>query len=135
MGPGKAGRERCPKCDIRIFERIGLERRLRKLVVAGEEMGDGDGEGGCGICGMEYVAADLADGGTADLGGRLGRGGEGSSLGGELGMAEDGPELPVKLSCGHVFGLGCLFSWMKPKSDGGGGSNTCPMCRKQVLEL
>lgn len=101
----------------------------------------GDGEGCCGICGEEYaavvaevVAQQQRPEITADLAGCPDMGGEGSASGGDWVAEEDGFEPPVKLLCNHVFGLRCLFTWMNSKPEGG-DSNTCPLCRKQILEV
>ena len=39
-------------------------------------------------------------------------------------------ELSVQLPCQHIFGMQCLKQWLSPKSKGGSGNNTCPMCRR-----
>lgn len=47
-------------------------------------------------------------------------------------LSGDTPELPLKLSCGHVTGSHCLLRWMSPLS--ANGSNSCPLCRTPILE-
>ena len=41
------------------------------------------------------------------------------------GEADDG-EQPIKLACGHIIGHQCLQEWLP--------QNTCPMCRRPLLE-
>ncbi|KAL2037635.1 hypothetical protein N7G274_009580 [Stereocaulon virgatum] len=41
------------------------------------------------------------------------------------------PEIPIKLNCGHIFGMACLLRWLNPLA--GNGSNSCPLCRRPVL--
>ncbi|KAL6722224.1 Ubiquitin-protein ligase [Lecanora helva] len=48
-------------------------------------------------------------------------------------LTDRSPELPVKLSCGHVFGFQCLFQWLSPLSET--PNDTCPMCRDTVLDI
>ncbi len=42
-------------------------------------------------------------------------------------FAVGGGEVVVKVGCGHVFGKGCLGTWL------GGGAKTCPMCRAVLI--
>ena len=44
------------------------------------------------------------------------------------------PERPVILRCGHIMGEGCILKWMSPLSRRG-GQNSCPLCRKPLLDL
>ncbi|KAI4240736.1 MAG: hypothetical protein L6R40_004981 [Gallowayella cf. fulva] len=39
-----------------------------------------------------------------------------------------GTELPIKLSCGHVFGMTCILTWTLNKREVGKAAN-CPICR------
>ena len=41
------------------------------------------------------------------------------------------PEMPIKFSCRHIFGLTCLLTWLDLLSET--GSNSCPLCRRPVL--
>ena len=41
-------------------------------------------------------------------------------------------EIPIKLPCKHVFGTACMLHWLSPLS--GDGKNSCPFCRKQILD-
>ncbi|KAL8670363.1 MAG: hypothetical protein Q9168_005090 [Polycauliona sp. 1 TL-2023] len=45
--------------------------------------------------------------------------------------ADTGPEIPVRLRCGHVFGMTCLLMWINGSSEGRG---TCPLCRVVVMQ-
>ncbi|KAI4254582.1 MAG: hypothetical protein L6R42_007139 [Xanthoria sp. 1 TBL-2021] len=51
----------------------------------------------------------------------------------EATLIEGGRETPIKLKCGHVFGMTCLLAWnfeeFRRHSD-----PTCPYCRKPLLE-
>ncbi|CAF9926201.1 MAG: hypothetical protein ALECFALPRED_003386 [Alectoria fallacina] len=42
------------------------------------------------------------------------------------------PEVPVRLECGHVFGMNCILKWLSPVSRN--GNNSCPNCRKAIFE-
>ncbi|CAD6563526.1 MAG: hypothetical protein ASARMPRED_000015 [Alectoria sarmentosa] len=42
------------------------------------------------------------------------------------------PEVPVRLECGHVFGMNCILKWLSPVSRS--GNNSCPNCRKAIFE-
>ena len=45
-------------------------------------------------------------------------------------MKGPNPELALKLpGCGHVFGVSCISAWINGKK------NTCPMCRKPILDI
>ncbi len=40
------------------------------------------------------------------------------------------PEFALKLpACGHIFGMECIKTWLSESK------NTCPMCRKQILDI
>ena len=43
----------------------------------------------------------------------------------------DNPEVPVRLDCGHIFGMSCILKWLSPISRA--GNNSCPNCRKAVF--
>ena len=43
-----------------------------------------------------------------------------------------GKNTPVKLSCGHVFDLGCLLKWLSIQA-GGSQRNVCPLCFKPLF--
>ena len=43
----------------------------------------------------------------------------------------DNPEVPLRLECGHVFGVGCMLKWLSPTARN--SNNSCPMCRKPVF--
>ena len=42
------------------------------------------------------------------------------------------PEVPVKLDCGHIFGMNCILKWLSPVSRN--GNNSCPNCRHPVFD-
>lgn len=44
----------------------------------------------------------------------------------------DNPEIPVRLHCGHVFGMNCILKWLSPVSRN--GNNSCPNCRKPIFD-
>lgn len=44
-------------------------------------------------------------------------------------LAGETPEIPVKIPCGHVFGMSCIVQWLS-RIDGNG--DTCPICRRRV---
>ncbi|KAL8786933.1 MAG: hypothetical protein Q9213_002475 [Squamulea squamosa] len=44
----------------------------------------------------------------------------------------DGPEKPIKLGCGHVFGMTCILTWTLDKV-GAGNTPDCPVCRRPYL--
>ncbi|KZM21024.1 uncharacterized protein EKO05_0011132 [Ascochyta rabiei] len=41
-------------------------------------------------------------------------------------LTHGGPEVPVRLLCGHVFGESCILSWTLDNS-------SCPLCRRDVF--
>ncbi|KAJ4351972.1 uncharacterized protein N0V89_007317 [Didymosphaeria variabile] len=45
-------------------------------------------------------------------------------------------EIPVQLSCGHVFHLACLYTWTNGKkvNEDLESHNTCPMCRTKLFQ-
>ncbi|KAL8841916.1 MAG: hypothetical protein Q9170_000696 [Blastenia crenularia] len=45
----------------------------------------------------------------------------------------DGSETPIKLPCGHIFGLACLTKWASNALETG-ASPTCPSCRALFLD-
>ncbi|KAF1926466.1 uncharacterized protein M421DRAFT_422795 [Didymella exigua CBS 183.55] len=47
---------------------------------------------------------------------------------GSTASLQAGPEGPVQLPCGHVFGEVCISIWIR-------SSNSCPFCRKKVLDI
>ncbi|KAL8767560.1 MAG: hypothetical protein Q9209_005977 [Squamulea sp. 1 TL-2023] len=58
----------------------------------------------------------------------------------ENSLTGDGAEIPIKLSCGHIFGMACLVTWIFNQIEGdsnpGANSNPsprCPMCRASLL--
>lgn len=44
----------------------------------------------------------------------------------------ENPEVPVRLECGHIFGINCILKWLSPVSRN--GNNSCPNCRKPVFD-
>ncbi|KAL8771475.1 MAG: hypothetical protein Q9209_003145 [Squamulea sp. 1 TL-2023] len=44
----------------------------------------------------------------------------------------DGPEKPIQLGCGHVFGMTCILTWTLDKV-GAGNIPDCPVCRRPCL--
>lgn len=44
----------------------------------------------------------------------------------------DNPEVPIRLDCGHTFGMGCILKWLSPVSRD--GNNSCPNCRKPIFD-
>lgn len=44
----------------------------------------------------------------------------------------DNPEIPVRLHCGHIFGMNCILKWLSPVSRN--GNNSCPNCRKPIFD-
>ncbi|KAL8777860.1 MAG: hypothetical protein Q9213_007679 [Squamulea squamosa] len=52
----------------------------------------------------------------------------------ETSLERNGAEVPVKLACGHVFGLACILKWTFNKIDGGSTAPECPQCRTPFLE-
>ena len=42
------------------------------------------------------------------------------------------PEVPVRLDCGHIFGMNCILKWLSPVSRS--GNNSCPNCRHPVFD-
>ena len=48
-------------------------------------------------------------------------------------LTAESPELPLKLSCGHIAGAQCLLKWMSPLSPD--GKNSCPICRHKILDI
>lgn len=40
-------------------------------------------------------------------------------------------EDPVRLPCGHEFGLECISTWLSPEE----GKNSCPMCRHVLFPI
>lgn len=42
------------------------------------------------------------------------------------------PEVPVRLDCGHIFGMNCILKWLSPVSRN--GNNSCPNCRHPVFD-
>ena len=42
------------------------------------------------------------------------------------------PEVPVRLDCGHIFGMNCILKWLSPVSRN--GNNNCPNCRHPVFD-
>ena len=47
-------------------------------------------------------------------------------------LTPDSPELPLKLSCGHIAGSQCLLKWMSLLSRT--KKNSCPVCRADILK-
>lgn len=47
---------------------------------------------------------------------------------GSTASTQGGPEVPVKLPCGHLFGEMCISTWTRSR-------NSCPLCRKKVLNI
>ena len=45
---------------------------------------------------------------------------------------QHGPEIPVRLQCGHVFGMTCLLTWA---SGGLPSRKLCPCCRRPFLTM
>lgn len=43
---------------------------------------------------------------------------------------QHGPEIPVKLPCGHVFGMTCLLTWASSSLP---SRKLCPCCRRRFL--
>ncbi|KAL8787210.1 MAG: hypothetical protein Q9213_002321 [Squamulea squamosa] len=55
-------------------------------------------------------------------------------------LTVDGAEIPIKLSCGHIFGMACLVTWMFNQIEADSNleanrnlSPRCPMCRASLL--
>ncbi|MCJ1456956.1 hypothetical protein MMC28_007322 [Mycoblastus sanguinarius] len=46
-------------------------------------------------------------------------------------LTGEAPEVPVKLPCGHICGIGCILKWLSPLSPT--GNNSCPECRKPIF--
>ena len=44
----------------------------------------------------------------------------------------ENPEVPIKLDCGHVFGMNCILKWLSPLSRS--GNNSCPNCRAKLFD-
>ena len=44
----------------------------------------------------------------------------------------ENPEVPVRLDCGHVFGMNCILKWLSPVSRN--GNNSCPNCRRPIFD-
>ncbi|MCJ1455996.1 hypothetical protein MMC28_006353 [Mycoblastus sanguinarius] len=40
-------------------------------------------------------------------------------------------EIPIKLPCGHIFGVTCVLSWLGPLPQN--GPDACPLCRQPVF--
>ena len=49
-------------------------------------------------------------------------------------LSGDYPERPVTILCDHIFGEGCILKWLSPLSRDG-VKNSCPLCRKPILQL
>lgn len=48
-------------------------------------------------------------------------------------LGPQGSEFPVKLCCGHNFGMACLTKWVSDSIRSGRLSPTCPICRTKFL--
>ena len=44
----------------------------------------------------------------------------------------ENPEVPIRLDCGHVFGMNCILKWLSPLSRS--GKNSCPNCRAKIFD-
>ncbi|KAM0794912.1 hypothetical protein BDR22DRAFT_637998 [Usnea florida] len=44
----------------------------------------------------------------------------------------ENPEVPIRLDCGHVFGMSCILKWLSPLSRS--GNNNCPNCRAKIFD-
>lgn len=44
----------------------------------------------------------------------------------------DNPEVPIRLDCGHIFGMNCILKWLSPVSRN--GNNSCPNCRAPFFD-
>ena len=44
----------------------------------------------------------------------------------------ENPEVPIRLDCGHVFGMNCILKWLSPLSRS--GNNSCPNCRAKLFD-
>jgi hypothetical protein len=47
---------------------------------------------------------------------------------GSTSSPQSGSEVPIQLSCGHVFGRTCILSWTLT-------NNSCPLCRRDVFGI
>ncbi len=50
----------------------------------------------------------------------------------EVFLHGENPEVPVRLDCGHVFGMNCILKWLSPVSRN--GNNSCPNCRRPIFD-
>ena len=48
-------------------------------------------------------------------------------------LVTNGSEVPVKLVCGHVFGMSCLMEWTLNQIEAGRAIVKCPLCRIAFL--
>ncbi|CAD6567925.1 MAG: hypothetical protein ASARMPRED_001190 [Alectoria sarmentosa] len=44
-------------------------------------------------------------------------------------------ERAVKLPCNHILGSECISIWLSAPAQGGGGNNTCPICRRVLFPV